>query len=185
MRLFVAIELNAQVKRAVAAVRDRLAEFDRAVRWVRPEQMHLTLKFLGETEDSRAADISKALAIVAEGAAPFDLVTTGAGCFPPRGKVRVVWAGLEDCDGLRTCQEGVEAALEPLGFARESRPFSPHLTVGRVQDDRSDGQLRERVAGLKIERISQPVDSIVLMQSELRPQGARYTKLGEWRLGGK
>ena len=161
-----------------------LSTYDRTVRWVTQDQMHLTLKFLGEVEDHRVSVVTDALASTAAELAALTLASDGAGCFPPGGKVRVVWVGLGgDQAPLLDCQRKVESALESIGFPREHRPFSPHLTLGRVKDDRTGGALRDAVAGLGPPELTQAVVSIVLMSSELRPEGARYTRVGEWKLG--
>lgn len=161
-----------------------LAEFDGCVRWAREEQMHLTLKFLGEVGAGEVSKLTAALSAATARCAAFTLRTLAAGCFPPRGKTRVLWVGVSDESGaLATCQQAIEDALAEAGFPREDRAFSPHLTLGRVTDDRSGGALRERTCRLRIPELEQPVKEVLLMQSELRPQGARYTKLGGFALG--
>ena len=185
MRLFVAIELSEAIKKALVGAQRTLGEFDRMVRWVGQNQMHLTLKFLGEVPDHQLPDIQRALDTAASAGEPFGMRTRGAGCFPPQGKARVVWLGLEDpAGGIAACQARVEGELESIGFAAERRPFTAHLTLGRVRDDRSNGQLRLSVDALEAPDIVQEVDTIVLMQSELTPQGARYAKRGVWKLSG-
>ena len=184
MRLFVAAELDKPVKDALRAAQRRLRQFDGMVRWVGEEQMHLTLKFLGEVADGRLPEIEQAVASAAAASDPFELHVQGAGCFPPHGKARVVWVGLDDSAGQTVaCQRRVEDELQGAGFPAERRPFTPHLTLGRVRDDHSNGELRRCVEGLAAPELCQPVNSIVLMQSELTPQGARYTRLGVCELG--
>lgn len=183
MRLFVAIPLVAEIRRMLLKTLRALAEFDRDVRWVREEQMHLTLKFLGEVADGDIPRVTGALTRAVAGCAAFELRIEGSGCFPARGKARVLWVGVADDGGLSLCQREIEEHLADAGFPREDRPFSPHLTLGRVTEDRSGGALRTRVAGLRIAAIRQMVDAVVLMQSELHPAGARYTRLGSFQLG--
>jgi len=185
VRLFVAVELNKQIKDELAKAQHALREFDRLVRWSGGNQMHLTLKFLGEVPDSQVDDICTAVELAASESAGFELTLQGAGCFPPKGKVRVVWVGLaEESKALANCQRRVEDELSEIGFPPERRPFSPHLTLGRVRDDRSGGQLRTAVEALEVPSVSQAIDSVVLMRSELLPQGARYSQVGAWPLGG-
>jgi 2'-5' RNA ligase len=184
MRLFVAIELSAAIKAELQAAQRSLNEFGRLVRWVRPEQMHLTLKFLGETPERDVPRICEALAAAGQEAAPFTISTGPAGCFPPGGRVRVVWIGLADETGrLAACQAAVESHLERAGVPREDRPFTPHLTLGRVNEDTTGGRLRTAVESCAVKSLSQDVTEFVLMQSELRREGARYTRVGGWRLG--
>ena len=170
----------------MGAVRGRLAEFDRMVRWTKLEQMHLTLKFLGPCPDDRVAEIHEACEQVAKASGPLELNLSDCGCFPPdgRGRVRIVWIGLDDRAGdLTACREGCDSRFADLGFAREQRAFSPHLTLGRVRDDRSDGRLRAAVANVKVRPVHQTATELVLMQSELSPAGAQYTVMGRFRFG--
>jgi 2'-5' RNA ligase len=184
MRLFVAIELSDTLRHAMTRAQRSLSSFDRVVRWVGPDQMHLTLKFLGEVADDRVGEIAAALESAASSATGFTFRAGGAGCFPPRGKARVVWIALEEETGaLMACQRAVEDAWSGIGFEPEARPFAPHLTLGRVKEDSTEGQLRRAVEGLSAANVTQVVGSLALVSSELTPRGARYTRLGEWRLG--
>jgi 2'-5' RNA ligase len=198
--LFVAIELSEGIKRELAKVQKSLADFDNTVRWTRPEQIHLTLKFLGDVPDEDVAGVASAVELAAATSQPVTLRTERPGCFPPRGNARVIWVGLTDDGGaLFACQQAVESALEECDFPREDRPFTPHLTLGRVKSDRAGGRqrggwhgharsetggLRERVAGLKLPPIEQDVGAIALMMSELSDSGAKHTRLGEFELRG-
>jgi len=185
MRLFVAIELEEPIKRAIVRAQRSLSRFDSMVRWVAPEQMHLTLKFLGEVPDARLPDICAALELAVQDCDLFELTTAAPGCFPPRGQARVIWLGTDVLgNGLSACQSAIEDALEAAGFPREQRPFSAHLTLGRVRGDRSGGALRRDVSTLNCPAVAQRVESVALMQSQLSPKGARYTRLGVWPLAG-
>jgi len=136
MRLFFAAHLPAPVRAAlVAAQEDLRARLGDAVRWTRPEALHLTLKFLGEVDGARAPETL--LAAAAEGLSPggpLDLVVQGLGAFGGR-RPRVVWAGVEgpDLEGLRRLAEHLDGALRPLGFPGDGRPYAPHITLGRVR----------------------------------------------------
>jgi 2'-5' RNA ligase len=179
MRLFVAIELGREIKRELAAVQVRLPAAvakTAGLRWTNPENLHLTMKFLGEVQE--VASACEAARIAAEGSAAFEMELGECGCFPPRGKVRIVYAATADrSGGLSDLASRGEAAFEAIGFPREHRPFSPHLTLGRVRDDRSAGRLRDAVTKLACKPLRQKVDSIAVMQSELLPEGPRYTRL--------
>lgn len=146
------------------------------VRWISPEQSHVTLKFLGEVADR---DVSAAIDAVTEAAStvePFTLELGGCGCFPSAGPVRAVWVGAANASGaMAACVERIECALEPLGFPLERRPFSPHVTIGRIRYDRTDGRLRSTVASRTFGPTSQLVASITVMSSELSPTGPLYT----------
>lgn len=185
MRLFLAIELDDSVKKSLQKMAGELRRFDSVVRWTKLEQMHLTLKFLGETPDAGATDVCDAAAQVAAACEPFDWMIDACGCFPPRGKVRIVWTGSgSGPEPLLRCATRCEDAYAELGFARESRPFSPHVTLGRVRFDETGGRLRDAVDGLEITGVSQSVSSVTVFQSVLEKTGARYTVLGRYTFGG-
>ena len=185
MRLFVAIELSRDVKRRLANVQAGLGEFSRDVRWAKPEQMHLTLKFLGEVPDDRATEICEAAATVAAQSPPFEMQLSAAGCFPPRGRVRIVHLFLaEESGALLCCRDRCESAFENLGFEPEQRDFTPHLTVGRVREDRTDGRLRQAVEKLSVPPVAQPVDAICVIQSVLSSDGAQYANVSRHTLSG-
>jgi 2'-5' RNA ligase len=188
LRTFVAIELPAEAKAAIAAAQDALREVLRdggpAVRWVNPAGAHLTLKFLGDTPEPAVAGIEAALRGALTGVGALELRTGALGCFPSGRAPRVLWLGLDgDLEPLAAAREAVEAAIVPLGWPTEPRPFAPHLTLGRV---RSETSLAER-AGIgracgtiwppAATRI--PVAAVSLMASELGPRGASYTRLAE------
>jgi len=146
------------------------------VRWVDPESMHLTVKFLGEVPDRRIPELCTALSRIAGRCEPFDLRVRSTGCFPPHGGVRVVWVGLEETTGrLAACQRLCEDTFAEMGFAREDRDFVPHLTLGRVKDPRQASGLRQVVAShAAFEAGTVSVNRIVLFESRLSPQGAHY-----------
>ncbi len=184
LRLFVALELPAPVLRALEAVQERLRAdaASRAVRWTRPEGIHLTLKFLGDTPADDRDAIAAALREAVRGHAPLTLRAEGLGCFPNPGRPRVVWVGLTgDLAPLEALQRSVEAALEPLGFPAERRGFSPHLTLGRARREAATAEVKalgRLIAATAVGEIGAwTADSVSLMRSELRPDGARYTCL--------
>jgi 2'-5' RNA ligase len=178
LRLFVACELPDELRRALATVQDDLRRLGmERLRWVRPEGIHVTLKFLGAVDGGRVEELAAAL----RGAiAPFELKLRPAKVGGFGGtRLRVVWVGLEsDVEGLAALAGRVESALEPLGFPRERRPFAPHLTVARVRDE-TPPQERRRLSEL-IERYELPplpavsLSRVSLMRSVLGPGGAAY-----------
>lgn len=154
------------------------------VRWIPGEQLHLTVKFLGEVPDQDAARVAEAVGRAAAGAVPFNMEMTGCGCFPLRGTVRIVWVGVREASGaLLQCVERVEGELEALGFPKERRRFSPHLTIGRVREDRSGGRLRSIIEAYSFRSAEQSVSSITLMSSVLSPTGPTYTPVSTSRFG--
>ncbi len=176
VRLFIAIELSDEVRAALTEVQAGIKKWSEMVRWIEPAQLHMTLKFLGEVPEEKVAAVSEGLTVAAGEVAPFDLSLTECGCFPPRGGVRIVWVAAHDESGrLAAIVEAIERQMEPLGFVREERPFSPHLTIGRVRDDRSGSQLRSAVQAAKARPVRQYVSHVTLMQSRLSPKGASYS----------
>jgi 2'-5' RNA ligase len=185
MRLFVAIELDGRIKDALGRAQALLAAHDRAVRWVTRDQMHLTLAFLGEVPDGRVPVVCDAVRRAAGRCRPFDLTVSGGGCFPPGGGVRVVWVGVQEPTGrLPSLQAAVAEELDAVGFPKEGRPFSPHLTLGRVRDDRTRGGLRADVGALSVPPLGQSVSAIRVVASELHASGARYSTVAECALAG-
>ncbi|MBI3834253.1 MAG: RNA 2',3'-cyclic phosphodiesterase [Planctomycetes bacterium] len=184
LRIFVAIELSDGVRAAIATLVDRLKKRCAGVRWISATQWHLTVKFLGEVPDGDVDAVCAAVASVARASDPFGLQTHDCGCFPPRGGVRIVWAGVEDVGGrLLRCVEAVENEIDQLGFAREQRPFAAHVTVGRVKEDSSRGRIREAVKNDKLQTIEQEVTELVVMSSVLRPTGSEYSVVSRAKLG--
>lgn len=195
IRSFVALLLDDAVRGAVAQSVQRLREAERgtgrAVAWVPAQNLHLTLKFLGQQPEERLAAVGAALAEVAGACRPFTMALKGVGAFPALDRPRILWIGFNE-GGVeaRALQEQVEAALEPHGFPREGRPWHPHLTIGRIPDDRrwraeAGPALREAMAAIATQSFGRlPVDRVVLMRSDLGPGGARYRELASAALRG-
>ena len=185
MRLFVAIELTAEMRDALQEVQDALGRAADGVRWVRPEQLHLTVKFLGEAPDGEVSRVAEAVARSAARSRPFEMQLAECGCFPPRGPVRIVWVGTHDESGaLQECVNAVEEELEGVGFPRESRPFSAHLTIGRTKEGRSAGGVRSAVESGKVKPVRQSVGELTLMSSVLSPKGPSYSVVTRAKLSG-
>ncbi|MBN1283867.1 MAG: RNA 2',3'-cyclic phosphodiesterase [Anaerolineae bacterium] len=192
LRLFIAVELPSSVLAALARLQDELAgAVPRDVmRWSRPTGMHLTLKFLGDVPSERRGAVEAGMA-QARAQPPFTLSARGIGCFPNFKSLRVVWVGLAgQMDALHALRDTVEAAIAPLGYPTEERPFNPHLTLGRVQQSAPKravaelGQYLAAAAGKVGELGRIDVTGISLMHSDLRPDGAIYTRLSHVDLEG-
>ena len=189
-RTFIAIELDEELQSNLKQVQDLLRGqlSPHSVRWVRPDGIHLTLKFLGDTPTSRLDEIRIAVARAAAEVEPFAFTVAGVGCFPNSRQPRVVWVGLQEPTGaLARLREAVEAHVAPLGFPTERRSFSPHLTLGRVQRHASRSEVREIgqvVATREIGTLdTMTVTEVCHIKSDLRPSGAVYTTLFGARLG--
>jgi len=188
IRAFIALDIPTATKSTLGEViRSLTPQVPGGVRWVDPGAVHLTLKFLGNVEPAQVDGIVEALRRPAA-VSPFRIWLSGLGVFPNERRPRVLWVGLDgDLASLRELQEEISGEMSGLGFPREARPFSPHLTLGRVQDRVSDGVRRRIGAAVSSTSLgpaeSWLVDSVHLVRSHLAPGGATYTTLASASLG--
>jgi 2'-5' RNA ligase len=189
IRSFIAIELPEEAKGGLARLRRELERDEqRFVKWVDPGGIHLTLKFLGNIPSKRVTEITEAMRKAVQGLSPFSLEISGLGAFPGPKQPRVVWVGVGgELDKLSTLQQNIDCTLASLGFAREERPFVPHLTVARVREGASAserGRFGEIVGSAVFEgRYRVEVEAVRLMRSQLTPAGAIYSCLSVVGLG--
>jgi 2'-5' RNA ligase len=180
MRLFVALDFPDEVRSAIRDLIAKLKPLARNARWVRPEAMHITLKFIGETDDAKADSIRAALAPI-HSPQPVDMHFRGVGFFPDERRPRVAWCGVEASPNLAQLAADVEGALEPLGISRETRAFVPHLTMARFQ---SPGRLDELIRAAKesaaLDFGTARETDFHLFQSILKPSGAEYKRLATY-----
>jgi RNA 2',3'-cyclic 3'-phosphodiesterase len=177
MRLFVALDLPDEVRDAIRELIAKLRPLCENARWVRPEGMHVTLKFIGHVPAEKLDPIRAALAGV-RSSAPVDMTFRGLGFFPSERRPRVLWYGIEASENLATLAADIERRLEPLGIAREKREFTPHLTLARFESPRGlDGPIKI-VEGLKtLHSLTARETQFHLYESTLKPSGAEYKKL--------
>lgn len=176
IRAFIAVALPEEVRQTLAGIAQELDALlpARAVRWVKPEALHLTLRFLGDTAVDQLPAISQAMDEATAGRAPFGLALDRLGCFPNRRRPRVIWVGLSgDAAALRQLKESLDRGLAPLGWPAEEKAFKPHLTLGRVKS--SPQAVAELPWGSPAVPLPLPVAALHLIQSELRPAGPVYT----------
>jgi len=180
MRLFIAVEIPQALKEGMAAVQGRLRDAGVEANWSRSESIHLTLKFLGETSEERIPQIVQALALASSGMERFRLCGEGVGTFPNPAAARVVWIGVTgDVGRLVALRTASEQAMADLGLERDSRPYTPHLTLGRIRRIRKRAAWLERLEEVKnVSLAGFDVVAVSLISSELLPQGARYRELG-------
>ncbi|MEE9402954.1 MAG: RNA 2',3'-cyclic phosphodiesterase [Desulfobacteria bacterium] len=181
LRAFIAISLPEPVLQGIVTAQETLKRSGLKIRWVRKEGIHLTLKFLGDIDRDSVEKISEAMERATGSFSPFTLWAEGIGVFPNLRRPRVAWVGLSgDIEILRALQRDLESQLSGLGFPKEKRPFKGHLTLGRVKG-RLDGiKLQEALEDLGDFRTeSFTAQSLVLFQSELRPDGAVYSRVAE------
>ena len=187
LRLFVAIELPGEVRQALGRIQHELQRLGlEKLRWVRPEGIHLTLKFLGATPVEKAPAIENALAMSIAETAAHELSLGKLGTFGG-GRPRVLWVDLEgDVDAVRQLQERVESEMNGLGFEREARGWSPHVTLARVRPETAGeaaGAISRVITEIEPPARVIPVHEVSLMRSTLRPNGAIYERIAAFQLG--
>lgn len=191
LRLFVAVTLPPEARDALAEVIGRLRAANlRGVRTVAPEGVHITLKFLGNVDATRVSELSEALTGAAHGAMPFRLALRGLGAFPDDRAPRVLWAGADgDTDALGALARRVDDACARLGFSRERRAFSPHLTIARLRESANGADRRRAADALAAIGLDDSggfeVSAFHLIKSTLTPSGARYETLHSVPIGQK
>lgn len=192
LRTFIAIELDETVRDGLSRVQAKFKKQapDGSVKWVNPEAIHLTLKFLGDTPVTKISKVADALASACQEIGVFDLSFEGRGCFPNIRRPRVIWVAVRDLSGssLARLQAAVEQHVAPLGFPTEERAFSPHLTLGRVArgaNSQVEAAIGQMVDKSVVEQIAmQRVTAVHLIKSDLRPTGPIYNQLATVGLDG-
>jgi 2'-5' RNA ligase len=186
VRSFIAIDLSNPVRSRIEEFIEGLRKSDAQVGWVRVEGIHLTLKFLGNIAPELIEEIKPEIERVAAKTGPIHIEPAGCGAFPTLKSPRVIWVGLRGQIGpLSDLARRVEAAMAPLGFKPEDRPFKPHLTVGRVKG-KARIQALQQILLAQQDFAAEPFDAseVVLYKSDLRPDGARYTPLFKAQFSG-
>ena len=181
MRLFVALEIPCAVRDNLAALIKDLRITAPKARWVRPGNIHVTLKFIGEVLPDKLVSIRDALSNV-RSESPVDLNFRGLGYFPNAKRPSVLWAGIDASPNLPSLAEDIDSSIEKLGFPREQRAFVPHLTIARFQPPRIQESLQSSIA----QNIGRDFGSLCtgefhLIESKLKPSGAEYTTLESFR----
>jgi RNA 2',3'-cyclic 3'-phosphodiesterase len=177
MRLFIALNLPGEERERIHAAAAPLREAGFPVRWLDPENFHLTLKFLGDVRSEMLPVVEKVVRNVAGQTAHFPLSLGGFGAFPTIRRPRVIWIGATPTPALRCLKQDIEWGLASHGFERETRAFHPHITLGRADEQKGAGAFRgldELSAGLGYSSVV-PLDTVELMRSHLSRKGARYT----------
>ncbi len=190
MRLFVALDIDQSIREKIDRFIEGVREFARDVRWVRSESLHVTLKFIGERPD--VEEIRSALSLVH--LEPMEMVFRGHGFFPTPKSARVFWIGIDSGAALSGLAKTVDEALIPLGIAKETHAFSPHLTLARTgsgrpshrkedSSNRNFQPLQEKLAALPVPEFgTMTAREFFLYQSRLSPKGSRYTKIAGFGL---
>jgi len=184
LRCFIAIEIPEAIKKSFAEIIDSLKKSGPDVKWVSDENIHITLQFLGETEESLVPDIKGALYKILAPYSSFYIKIADVGCFPSGKRPRVIWVGMEESQDLINLYKDISNEMVKFGYQKEERGFTPHVTIGRVKSNRNMGELLRRLEEFKVTDFPDfEVQNIRLMKSELKPAGAKHYSLAEIPFG--
>lgn len=188
IRSFLAFELPVEIKRNVARVSKEIRHSGLDARWVKVENIHLTVIFLGNIKTEDVEGIDEEIQKVCPGYGSFDIALKGMGCFPNRRRPRVLWLGLDgDMERMSNFRNDLQQTLKTFGIKEEKRPFRPHLTLGRFRSVRKMGSKMDEIlmAHETLETTMESLSELILFKSDLKPGGAVYTKLKSWPLSGE
>ncbi|MFA5771487.1 MAG: RNA 2',3'-cyclic phosphodiesterase [Thermoplasmata archaeon] len=181
-RGFIAVEVK--VPASIVELYGKIKALETSLKIVELQNLHLTLKFLGDTEEKHIGEMKKIIEKAVDGIAPFNIAFEGAGAFPNLNYMNVMWIGIKDSGILAKIAEKVDADAESLGYGRERRKFSPHLTIARVKDQKGKELLRKRIMEYENFKFGeQKVDAICLKKSTLTPNGPIYSTLEKIIIG--
>ncbi len=179
IRTFIAVKISDSSRKSLSELIERLRESRADVKWVTPENVHLTLKFLGDVDERKVDEISGKVSDACKGTRPFEMSLKGLGAFPNARRPSVIWVGVDDGrEDLADLNGKIERELEAIGFEREKRKFSPHLTIGRLRRDGRQGDLKDRLSA-DFNGGDSTVDRVIVMKSMLTPKGPIYEELRE------
>lgn len=184
IRCFIAIELSQEIQDILGKIENELQKTISGVKWVKPDNIHLTLKFLGHIEKETVEKIKKIISEIVKDAKPFKIRLLSAGAFPSPSRPRVIWIGVdeENKEGSHLANL-IEEKLAPLGIEKESRAFHPHLTLARVKFLKDKSSVKNALTSLKVPSAEMTATKITLFQSTLAREGAIYTVLYEAEFG--
>ena len=178
MRAFIALELSDEIKFELSRLEKELKKIDADIKWIKPENTHLTLKFLGDVDEPKAEEIKSCLDKISTSVKPFEMSLFKLGAFPSMDRMRVIWVGTDKgCSEVEKLALLVEEAIEKLGFFREDRPFNAHLTLGRVKSAKNKEALKKKLLTLAVKPVSCAIKSIVLFRSTLHSSGPIHTPI--------
>jgi RNA 2',3'-cyclic 3'-phosphodiesterase len=187
IRCFLAFELPVSIRETLSRVLQDMKRSRLDLRWVKEENIHLTIVFLGDMSIDRIGEIQESVGKVCHVQGPFQISVTGPGVFPGKRNPRVLWLGLAgDLERMSRFRDDLQINLEPFGIKKENRPFSPHLTLGRFRDKARQDNLLDQTL-VKYKDLTGPLcalNELVLFKSDLRPAGPIYSRLNAWPLTG-
>jgi len=181
MRTFIAVAISSEVRGNIAQIQAEFRKGDPDVKWVEPENLHLTLEFLGEVGEEKLSGVIEKTRLALSGIFNFKVHLSGLGSFPNLRSPRVVWVGVkEGKEELKNLSERIEENLSHLGFTEEKREFSAHLTIGRVRSPRKREKLVKKIEELESSDVGEfSVDKVLVMESQLSPKGPTYRIIEE------
>jgi 2'-5' RNA ligase len=175
VRSFVCIEIPEAIKTRIGDLQRQLHGGLTRVTWVKPWNVHLTLRFLGHIKQSRITKVTEAIRRSASGVPPFELEVGGTGCFPSARAPKILWVGLTSVpDEATRLRAALDRELEKIGIERDSKRFSPHLTIGRIRSVQGGASLGQQLTGVRFEPERFQVSEFILMRSDLKPSGPVY-----------
>jgi 2'-5' RNA ligase len=186
MRIFIALDIPAEIRARITEYMDRARGYAPEARWARPEGLHVTLKFVGEASDAKVQEIRNALAALK--AQPFSITFSGAGFFPTAKSPRVFWIGVEGGESLSQLARAIDNVTHQAGIAKEERAYSPHLTLARAGTGSGSGQQLRPLQYLLEKEVAPQFGTMTaqefwLYRSELARGGSKYTKLERYQIG--
>ena len=182
LRVFIAVEIPLSIRQAIRDNTESMrVALGSLIRWVPTENIHLTLKFIGDVSPANVDLLTQMLTAETKGSAPFQMQIGGLGSYPSSRRARVIWIGIQSPPVLASLQHGIESATTRLGYEPETRPFSPHLTIGRVRQQVSAGEQQQIRAALERTQVGDlgiaGITAVHLFKSDLQPTGSIYTRL--------
>lgn len=187
IRSFLAFDLPEELAQVVARTSDDLRKTRLSVRWVHPDNIHLTVVFMGDMEEGSIDAIGDSVRGVCSGYAPFEVMIKGAGYFGSIRSPRVIWIGMDgNIERMNSFRDSLQKALKPYGIKEEARPFRPHITLGRFRQSSGGGDDLVRIMSRykDIESPRRMLTDLAFYRSDLKPSGPVYSELGRWRLAG-
>jgi 2'-5' RNA ligase len=186
MRCFIAIDIPEDIKKSIGGVIEKADHKSKGIRWVPLENIHLTLKFLGEVSEKMISDIEKKLSAICDAHKIFDLRIYSIGAFPNFKYPNILWVGIDASKELKDLFEAIEESLSELGFKKEDKKFSPHLTIARIKDKKEVDLTMKALSSFKDTLFGNiNVKEVLLMKSILKPTGAEYSKISTFMLADK
>jgi 2'-5' RNA ligase len=185
IRSFLAFELPPEIKKKILLVSEDLRRSGLNAKWVKVDNIHLTVVFMGDIKEEVIQAIKEEVKTVCLGFPPFKISLDGIGVFPNTRRPRVLWLGLEgEIERISSLRDGLQEHLKPFGIKEEKRPFKPHLTLGRFRKQNRGGSQLDEIIN-RYRELEGPlcrVEELIMFKSELRSQGAIYTKMDSWKL---